>query len=99
MFFISKRIFRTVFTSKLFEFQGHLHYTEVRNPAGVKFEETNDKRHHLARRDDIAFPLLLVFSQVFVCLSCFALPSSVSTTHPEKGPFGEKSLPFHKYSV
>lgn len=37
LFFISKRIFRTVSTSKLPEFQRHLHYTEVKSPTGESF--------------------------------------------------------------
>lgn len=89
--FTSKRIFRTVFISKLLEFQGHLHYTEMGNATGEKFEGTSDRRHHLAKRDGIAFPLLLVFSEVLACLFVFVLPYSVTTTHPEKGPFGEKN--------
>lgn len=37
LFFISKRIFRTVSTSKLPEFQRHLHYTEVKSYTGESF--------------------------------------------------------------
>lgn len=78
LFFISKRIFRTVFTSKLPEFQRHLHYTEVRSPTG--------ERGHPSRTDDSDLPLLLFFF--------FLLPIlySTSTSHPEKSRFMEKEI-------